>query len=227
MQAELVARESGIRVTIPPAGRIELYRDKQRDHEVVARATNGSVEITGLGIVDATVSKRGKESNRRSVELYFEDGQLYALNHGAKNPPRIDGMIDGMIDSYQMDVGEPYAIHRDCTLELGLDNRISILVSEGQGEEPPIAVYVQQCRKWLQEGRAQVVLGQTQGLLDEIDRREAADSDVTRDARDKLANVVTQIRGQCDAGAANEPVKDGIRQTALERLNRLERLYTR
>jgi hypothetical protein len=225
VKAELVARESGIRVTVPPAGRVELYRSKQRDHEVVARTTNGSVEITGLGIVDATVSKRGKESNRRSVELYFEDGQLYAINHGAKNPPRIDGMID----SYQMDAGEPYTIHRDCTLELGLDNRISILVDEEQGEEAPIAVYVQQCRKWLQnEGPAQVALEETQGLLDEINRREAANNNVTRDARDDLANVVTQIRGQCKkVGAANEPVKDEIRQTALERLNRLERLYTR
>lgn len=224
MQAKLVARESGVEVTIPPTGRVELYRDKQRNHEVVAHTTNGSVEIIGLGIVDATVSKRGEESDRRSVELYFEDGQLYAVNHGAKNPPRIDGMID----SYRMDAGEPYTIHRDCTLELGLDNRISVLVDEEQGAEAPIAVYVQQCRKWLQnDGRAQVVLEETQGLLDEIDRREAADTDVTHDARDNLANVVTQIRGQCNAGAANEPVKNEIRQTALKRLDRLKRLYTR
>lgn len=224
MQAELVVRESGVRVPVPPAGHVEIYRDNERNHEVVAHTVDGSEEITELGIVDATVSKRGEEPNRRSVELYFEDGQLYAVNHGAKNPP----YVDGMIDSYQMDAEEIYTIHRDCTLEIGFNNRISVIVDEKQGETAPIAVYIQQCQKWLQnEGPAQVVLEETQGLLDEIDRRDIADDNVTRGARDEFANVVTQVRGQCNAGAADEPVKEDIRKTITKRLDRLKRLYTR
>lgn len=217
MQATLVSdADERVELDVPAEGRIEIYRDQDRNHEVMAAVSADDGAPIGLGQYDPSVSRRPKE-----IQVFRDDGEVFVIDTGSSESVELSDVFE----SVELTAGQRYAVHQDSELHLGYDTTLEVRL-EGGGEEVPIAWRIDECRRWVDSGKTDEIIRSAEALWDQL-RTRGRDGEAYEEAHEAFENFLDNAgaRVKLSRGGAGPSLERETIENGKRSLDRLQALY--